>query len=236
MLNFSILTIFPEIFPGALNYGLTGKALDNGLWGLNTVNIRDFALDNHKTVDDTPYGGGAGMVMRADILGKAIEANEANKKSDKIIYLSPRGKVFNQEMAESLSKLEKVSLISARYEGIDHRVLDKYEIEEVSIGDYILTNAEIASFIVIDACVRKINGVLGNTQTHDEESFDIAGSPNLLEYPQYTRPEVWRGLSVPDVLKSGNHAKIASWRLEKAKEITEKNRPDLWERFLKEKI
>lgn len=234
MLNFSILTIFPEIFPGALGYGITGKALEKGLWGLETINIRDYATDNHKTVDDTPYGGGAGMVVRPDVLGKAIEANEVSRKSDKIIYLSPRGKVFNQKMAEELSGLNKVSLISARYEGIDQRVLDKYEIEEVSIGDFILTNAEIAAFIVIDACVRKINGVLGNAQTHEEESFNIAGSANLLEYPQYTRPEVWEGLSVPEILKSGNHAKIDSWRLEKAKEITAKNRPDLWERFLKE--
>jgi tRNA (guanine37-N1)-methyltransferase len=230
-MKISVLTSFPELFPGALSSGLTGKALEKGLWNLDVINIRDFAEDKHKAIDDTPYGGGAGMVMRADILAKAIEFGEKQQKSDKIIYLSPRGRVFNQQIADEISQLEKVTLISARYEGVDQRVIDKYNVEEVSIGDYILTNGDIAAHVLIDACVRKINSVLGNPKTHFEESFSIFGSNFLLEYPQYTRPESCFGVSVPEVLKSGNHALIEKWRFEQAKLVTQKNRPDLWEKF-----
>ncbi|HCR85966.1 MAG TPA: tRNA (guanosine(37)-N1)-methyltransferase TrmD [Alphaproteobacteria bacterium] len=240
-MHFNLISIFPELFPGALATGLTGKALEKGVWSFDTINIRDFAEDKHKTVDDTPYGGGAGMVMRPDVLAKAIdhlgirnqELGISNSGAGKIIYMSPRGTLLNQRKVEELAGVKTLSIICARYEGVDQRVLDKYGVEEVSVGDFILTNGEIAAYLLIDACVRKINGVLGNPQTHDEESFSIAGSSNLLEYPHYTRPEVWSGFSVPDVLKSGNHALIAKWRLEKAKELTAQKRPDLWAKFLK---
>ena len=261
-MKFNILTIFPEMFPGALGQSLAGKALEKGLWNYNIVNIRDFADGTklHKSVDDSPYGGGAGMVMRADILGKAIDfanglprraesaprndviasehlcsAKQSSPKNAKIIYPSPRGKPFNQRKVEELCGLDDITILCGRYEGIDQRVIDKYDIEEVSIGDFILSGGEIAAFVIIDACIRKLDGVIGNSQTHLQESFASGEYEYLLEYPLYTRPEEFGELKVPEVLVSGNHKKIEEWRLEKAEEITKLRRPDLWSQYLKSK-
>jgi tRNA (guanine37-N1)-methyltransferase len=230
-MHFNLLTIFPEMFPGVLGQSLAGKALDKGLWGYKTFNIRDFALDKHKTVDDTPYGGGAGMVMKCDVLANAIEHVIEKQGKTKLIYPSPRGKLLTQAKIEELTAEKSVTILCGRYEGVDHRVLEKYEIEEVSIGDYILSGGEVAAIVIIDACIRRLDGVIGNPQTHTEESF----SAGLLEYPHYTRPESWENLSVPEVLKGGNHALIDKWRLEQAEKITKEIRPELFERYLKNK-
>lgn len=232
-MHFNLLTLFPGMFPGSLGQSLAGKALDKGLWSYDAVNIRDFADSSavHKSVDDTPYGGGAGMILRPDIIGKAIESIE-NK--GKIIYPSPRGGVLNQRKIEEYSSNKELTILCGRYEGVDQRILDKYKMEEVSIGDYILSGGEIAALTIIDACIRKLDGVLGNTQTHMEESFASGEYEFLLEYPLYTRPEEWGGVKVPEVLKSGNHKEINKWRLEKAEEITKLKRPDLWSKYEKE--
>jgi tRNA (guanine37-N1)-methyltransferase len=230
-MHFNLLTIFPEMFPGVLGQSLAGKALEKGLWGFKTFNIRDFALDKHKTVDDTPYGGGAGMVMKADVLANTIEHVIEKQGKSKFIYPSPRGKLLTQAKIEELTKEKSVTILCGRYEGVDHRVLEKYGIEEVSIGDYILSGGEVAAIVIIDACIRRLDGVIGNPQTHTEESF----SAGLLEYPHYTRPESWENLSVPEVLKGGNHKLINEWRLEQAEKITKEIRPELFERYLKNK-
>ncbi len=243
-MKFDILTIFPEMFPGNLGHSLAGKALEKNLWSFDTVNIRDFAEQSttHKSVDDSPYGGGAGMVMRADVLSKAIDSLEIenkahNKKLKKrIIYPSPRGKVLTQRKIEEFCELDNLTILCGRYEGVDQRVIDKYDIEEVSIGDFILSGGEIAAFVIIDACIRKLDGVIGNSQTHAEESFASGKFENLLEYPLYTRPEEWGGVKVPDVLKSGNHKEIDKWRLEKAEEITNIRRPDLWSKYISDNM
>ncbi len=206
MILFKIFTIFPELFPGALDFSITGLALKNNLWNFKAINIRDYANNIHKTVDDVPFGGGSGMVIKADVLGDAIEKNITKKT--KIIYLSPRGKVFNQKMAKDFAKMEEIALICGRYEGIDQRVIDEFEIEEISIGDYILSGGEIAAFVFIDAILRNISGVLGDENSLKEESFDMKESEFLLEYPQYTRPAIWRERKVPEVLTSGHHQKI----------------------------
>lgn len=223
MINFKILTIFPELFPGALAASITGLALEKKLWNLEAINIRDYAFDARGTVDDTPYGGGAGMLMKADVLGEAIEKNLGEKKP-KIIYLSPRGKVLNQKMARELAKEKEIMILCGRYEGVDQRVLEEFQIEEISIGDYVLSGGEIAAFPFIDAILRNVEGVLGADESLCEESFDYE---NLLEYPHYTRPAEWRGRKVPEVLTSGHHKKINEWRKDQALEITKKNRPDL---------
>ncbi len=224
-MHFNILTLFPEMFPGNLGLSLSGKALEQGLWSYNAVNIRDFATDKHKTVDDTPFGGGAGMVMRADIIEKALLSIPQTGRK---IYLSPRGKPLTQQTVKDLSSIQNITLLCGRYEGVDQRLLDAYEFEEISIGDYVLSGGEPAALIMMDACIRLLPGVMGNEATPDEESF----SNGLLEYPHYTRPAEWatadgREFKVPEILRSGDHGRIAKWRHEQSLEITRERRPDL---------
>ena len=224
-LNVKILTIFPEIFPGFLGTSLTGKALEEGIWRLEAVNIRDYAFDKHGSVDDTPCGGGAGMIMRPDVLGSAIEHNYTGGK---IIYMSPKGKPLTQAKVHKLSREENLTIICGRFEGIDERVIEEYGVEEISIGDYILTGGEQAAMIMLDAVVRLLPGVLGNAASTENESFE----QNLLEYPQYTRPIEWKGRKVPDILMSGHHENIAKWQRQQALQITRTRRPDLLEKGL----
>ncbi len=231
-LNITVLTIFPDMFPGPFAHSIAGKALQEGKWQLDVVNIRDFAKDKHQTVDDTPYGGGAGMVMRPDVLADAIDSIEGNPK---LYYMSPRGAVLSQPKTQEILAHDHIAIICARYEGIDQRVIDEYQIEELSVGDYILSGGEIAAYVVIDACLRQHSGVIGNPLTLDEESFSDGPYAQLLEYPLFTRPESWRGREIPDVLKSGHHANIDAWRLEQAEVLTKARRPDLWERHSKAK-
>ena len=228
MLKVKVLTIFPEMFPGFLGYSLTGRALEEQKWQLEAVNIRDYAFDKHKSVDDTPCGGGAGMIMRPDVLGRAIEDNHT---SGKIIYMSPKGKPLSQSKARELSKLDELTIICGRFEGIDERVIDAYNVEEISIGDYILTGGEQAAQIMLDAIVRLLPGVLGNEASIEDESFENC----LLEYPQYTRPIEWNGREVPDILLSGHHKKIDEWRKEQAIIATKAKRPDLFKKYLDSK-
>lgn len=220
-----ILTIFPELFPGFLGHSLTGKALDEGKWSLETVNIRDFAFDKHGSVDDTPMGGGAGMVMRPDVLGAALKAHY---HGGRLINMSPRGKPLTQKLVRELALQDELTVICSRFEGIDERVLEAYGAEDISIGDYILTGGEQAAQIMLDAIVRLLPGVLGNAESASEESFENF----LLEYPQYTKPAEWEGRSVPEVLISGHHQKIRDWRLQQSKQVTEARRPDLWKKYL----
>ncbi len=226
-----VITLFPEAFPGVLGASLTGKALDQGLWRLEPVDLRTFGEGKHRNVDDTPAGGGAGMVLRADILSRAIRFTQRGAPDDRrkwpLIYLSPRGKPFTQDRARALAEADGVTLICGRFEGVDQRVLDHYDIEEVSIGDYVLTGGEIAAQAVIDAAIRLRPGVLGNAESTEEESF----SDGLLEHPQYTRPATWEGLDIPEVLTSGDHGRVAAWRREMAERLTKLRRPDLWERY-----
>lgn len=242
MINFKIFTIFPELFPQILAKSITGEALNKNLWKLDIINIRDYGLDARKTVDDAPFGGGAGMVFRPDVLHNALEKNilqnPQNLKKPKIIYLSPRGKVFNQKMAQELSQESEINIICGRYEGIDQRIIDIFDVEEISIGDYVLSGGEIASYVVIDAILRNVKGVLGAEQSLEQESFGNIENTDyeyLLEYPHYTRPANFLDKEVPAVLLSGHHANIEKWRKEKAEEITQKNRPDLFEKYLKRK-
>ena len=223
-----ILTIFPELFPGFLGASLTGKALDEGKWSIEVVNIRDYAFDKHGSVDDTPSGGGAGMVMRADVLGAALKANYAGGR---LINMSPRGVPFNQAKAHQLAKEGELTIICSRFEGIDERVLEAYGAEDVSIGDYILTGGEQAAMVMLDAVIRLLPDVLGNSQSTVAESFEEI----LLEHPQYTRPTEWEGRSIPDILLSGHHKKIADWRHLQSEEITKERRPDLWQKYLASK-
>ena len=228
MWSVTLLTLFPEMFPGPLGQSLAGKASEKGLWEINAINIRDFAPPPHNRVDDKSFGGGTGLVMQPDVLGAAVEAATHGKKMKKI-YFSPRGKLFDHKMAEELVKNPEILMLCGRYEGVDQRVLDHYEFEEVSVGDFILSGGEIAAFSVIDACLRLIPGVIGKDAVHAEESF----SAGLLEYPHYTRPAIWQGLSVPEVLVSGHHANVREWRLKQAEEITKNRRPDLWEKYMR---
>ncbi len=222
-----IFTLYPDCFPGPLDKGLYGKAMEKKIWDLKTVDIREYASDKHKTVDDTPYGGGSGMLLKPDVVAKSLDANIKN--GEKIFYLSPRGKVFNQNIAKKISKENKVNLICGHFEGIDQRVLDNREIEEISIGDFVLSGGETASYVFLDAILRLIPGVIGNEQSKNEESFENG----LLEYPQYTKPQIWEEKSVPNVLLSGDHAKIKDWRLTQSKAITRHRRPDLWQKYNK---
>lgn len=224
----NLLTLFPEMFPGPLGQTLAGRALENGLWSFTALNIRDFAEDKHKTVDDTPFGGGAGMVMRADIIEKALLSLPSTGRR---IYMSPRGRVLSQRMVEDLSKADGLTILCGRYEGVDQRVLDAYDFEEISIGDYVLSGGEPAAMIMMDACIRLLPGVMGNEETPSEESFSVAGD-GLLEYPHYTRPAEWttadgRTLAVPEILRSGDHGKVAKWRKEQSAQLTAARRPDL---------
>ena len=220
-----VFTLYPDFFPGPLDKGLYGKAMEKKIWDLKTVDIREYALDKHKTVDDTPYGGGSGMLLKPDIVAKSLDANIKN--GEKIFYLSPRGKVFNQNIAKEISKENKVNLICGHFEGIDQRVLDNRKIEEISIGDFVLSGGESASYVFLDAILRLIPGVIGNEESKNEESFENG----LLEYPQYTKPQIWEEKSVPNVLLSGDHAKIKDWRLTQSKAITRDRRPDLWQKY-----
>ncbi|HLD77115.1 MAG TPA: tRNA (guanosine(37)-N1)-methyltransferase TrmD [Rickettsiales bacterium] len=233
MISFKIFTLFEELFPGPLGASITGLALKNGLWDFKTINIRNYAKNTHKTVDDIPYGGGAGMVLKPDVIADALTANISQKT--KIFYLSPRGKVFTQKIAQELAQEKEIALLCGRYEGIDQRVIDEFQIEEISIGDYILSGGEIATYVVIDAVLRNCRGVLGKEDSLKEESFSMQESPFLLEYPHYTHPASWRGRDVPEILTSGHHKKINDWRLKKSLEITKKNRHDLYEKYLKDK-
>lgn len=228
MLNVTVLTVFPELFPGFLGYSLTGKALEEQKWQLQAVNIRDYAFDRHKSVDDTPCGGGAGMIMRPDVLGRAIEANHTRGR---IIYMSPKGRPLTQKLVHELSREEELTIVCGRFEGIDERVIEAYNVEEISIGDYILTGGEQAAQIMLDAVVRLLPGVLGNEASLEDESFENF----FLEYPQYTRPTEWEGRSVPEVLLSGHHRKIADWRREQAEIATKAKRPDLFKKYLDSK-
>jgi tRNA (guanine37-N1)-methyltransferase len=220
----TVLTLYPEMFPGFLGQSLCGKALDAGLWSLETVHIRDFATGKHRNVDDTPAGGGAGMVMRADVLARAIDsiADDARPR----ILLSPRGRPLTQEMARKFSQSAGAVLVCGRFEGVDQRVIDARQLQEVSIGDYILSGGEPAAMILLDAIVRLLPGVMGNEASGASESFENG----LLEYPHYTRPQAFEGLEIPEVLTSGNHAKIEQWRREMALKLTQERRPDLLKR------
>ena len=222
-----VFTLYPEIFPGPLSKGLYGKALSKKLWNLNIVNIRDAAEDKHKTVDDTPYGGGSGMLLKADVLARSLDQNV--NEGEKVIYLSPKGKKFDQTYAQQLSNEKSVSFICGHFEGVDERVLSTRNIEEISIGDYILSGGETAAFVVIDSILRLLPGVLGNENSRVDESFENG----LLEYPQYTKPQIWEEKSVPEVLLSGDHSKIKDWRLSQSEAITRVRRPDLWQKYKK---
>jgi tRNA (guanine37-N1)-methyltransferase len=237
LFNVTILSLFPEIFPGPLNLSIAGKALSKEIWQLQTLNIRDFATDKHVTVDEKPFGGGTGMVMRADVLGNAIEHSIQLTGCKKIIYMSPRGKVFTQEKARELITYPQITILCGRYEGIDERVIEEYNIEEISIGDFILSGGEIAALTVIDACVRLLPGVIEKKSALTEESFgDSSEYSGLLEYPLYTRPSNWKDKNVPEVLLSGHHQAINKWRLTQAQEITKARRADLWEKYLNQAI
>ncbi len=229
MLEARIFTLYPDFFPGYLGQGIFGKALSQNKWKIDTVDIREYTFDKHKTVDDTPYGGGEGMLMKPDVLAKSIDKNV--KDGEKIIYLSPKGKLFNHQLAKQLSKEKKINIICGHFEGIDERILKTRNIEEVSIGDFVLSGGEGASFVILDAILRFIPGILGNTNSAKEESFENG----LLEYPQFTKPQIWEEKSVPDVLLSGDHAKIKDWRLSQSEAITRDRRPDLWQLYKKTK-
>ena len=222
-----VFTLYPEVFPGPLSKGLYGKALSNNLWKLKVVNIRDAADDKHKTVDDTPYGGGSGMLLKADVLAKSLDENK--NENERILYLSPKGKKFDQNLAKELSNEKSLSIICGHFEGVDERILSTRKIEEISIGDYVLSGGESAAYVVIDSILRLLPGVLGNENAKLDETFENG----LLEYPQYTKPQVWEEKAVPDVLLSGDHNKIKHWRLSQSEAITRDRRPDLWEKYKK---
>lgn len=227
MFQAQVFTLYPEVFPGPLAKGLYGKALSNKLWNLSIINIRDAATDKHKTVDDTPYGGGTGMLLKADVLANALD--QKVKKGERVFYLSPKGKKFDQKLAQDLSKEKSISLICGHFEGVDERVLSTRNIEEISIGDYVLSGGETAALVVLDSILRLLPGVLGNDKSSLDETFENG----LLEYPQYTKPQIWEEKSVPEVLLSGDHNKIKDWRLSQSEAITRDRRPDLWQKYKK---
>ena len=230
-----IVTLFPEAFPGTLGLSLTGKALDPGLWQLIPIALRPFGEGKHRNVDDTPAGGGAGMVLRADVLDRALDEAAVGANPDRlkwpVIYLSPRGRPFDQAMAHRFAACDGLTMICGRFEGIDQREIDHHQIEEVSLGDFVLTGGEIAAQAMLDATVRLLPKVLGNQASTEEESF----SDGLLEHPQYTKPAEWQGLPIPDVLQSGHHGEIAKWRKAQAEELTKLRRPDLWQAYVRKK-
>jgi tRNA (guanine37-N1)-methyltransferase len=224
----SVLTIFPEMFPGPLGASLAGRALANGAWSLDVVDIRSFATDKHRTVDDTPAGGGPGMVMKADVLGRAIDATATDKRTR--LLMSPRGAPLTQARVKALTGEQGAILICGRFEGVDERVIAARGLEEVSVGDYVLSGGELAAMVLIDACVRLLPGVMGASDSGTEESF----ADGLLEYPHYTRPQLWEGRAIPNLLTSGDHGKIAAWRQAEAERLTQERRPDLWAAFLQQ--
>ena len=228
MFQAKIFTLYPEYFPGPFEIGICKKAYEKKLWDLKLINIRDYADDKHKTVDDTPYGGGVGMLMRPDVVAKSLDANLDEKET--VYYLTPKGKIFNQDIAKDIVKKNKVNILCGHFEGVDQRVLDSRNVEEISIGDFILSGGEMASFVVLDTVLRLVPGVLGNLNSTKDESFENG----LLEYPQYTKPQIWEKLSVPDILLSGDHNKIKSWRLSQSEAITRHRRPDLWQKYKKD--
>jgi tRNA (guanine37-N1)-methyltransferase len=220
----SVLTIFPEMFPGPLGASLAGKALASGLWALEVIDIRTLAADKHRSVDDTPAGGGPGMVMKPDVLARAIDAAAPGGDARPRLLMSPRGMPLTQARVEALARGAGAIVLCGRFEGVDERLIEGRALEEVSIGDYVLSGGEIAAFTLVDACVRLLPGVMGKEASGVEESF----AQSLLEYPQYTRPAVWEGRPIPEVLTSGDHAKVAAWRREAAERLTRERRPDLW--------
>ena len=229
MLKVRVFTLYPDLYPGPLESGLYKKAKEKNIWDLQVINIRDYASDKHGTVDDTPFGGGNGMLLRPDVLANALDKNINYKKNEKNIYLSPRGKNFNQRISKSLSKESNINIICGHFEGVDQRLLETRNIEEISIGDYILSGGETASYVFLDAIIRLLPGVIGNELSTLDESFENG----LLEYPQYTKPQKWEDKNVPDVLLSGDHAKIKDWRLSQSEDITRRRRPDLWKKYNK---
>jgi len=229
MFEVKIFTLYPDLYPGPLNTGLYKKAQENKIWNLEVIDIRDYATDKHRTVDDTPFGGGSGMLLRPDVVASALDQNL--NKGDQIIYLSPKGKKLDQTIVKEFSKKKKLNILCGRFEGIDQRLLETRNIQEYSIGDFILSGGETASYVFIDSIIRLLPGVLGNDNSSKEESFE----GDLLEYPQYTKPQNWEGKGTPDVLLSGDHAKIKSWRLSQSEAITRRQRPDLWKKYLNKK-
>lgn len=223
----SVLTLFPEMFPGSLGLSLAGRALEAGVWSLEAVDIRDFATDRHRSVDDTPSGGGAGMVMRADVVARAVDAMHQTERP--LIYLSPRGKPLTQERVRDLAAGPGVTLLCGRFEGLDQRVIDARVMEEISLGDFVLSGGEPAALALLDAVVRLLPGVMGRPDSGEDESFE----GGLLEYPHYTRPQTFEGREIPEILTSGDHGRIEAWRRAQAEEATKSRRPDLWEKFLK---
>lgn len=234
-MHFKILTLFPEMFEPYLTSSVLGRGLKKKLWSYELINIRDYSKEKHKKVDDTPFGGGCGMIINPEVISNAID-NTCIPNITKIYYMSPRGSLFNQKKVNDIIKYKEVAIICGRYEGIDQRVIDEYKIEEISIGDFVLTGGELPALSIIDSCVRCIDGVLGDSNSINSESF--GGIKNsqydyLLEYPLYTQPRKWRNNNVPEVLLSGNHKKIEEWKLEESKKITKERRPDLWEKYTK---
>ena len=227
MFQVKIFTLYPDFFPGILSKGIYGRAIEKSLWNLDVINIRDYAKDKHKTVDDTPYGGGEGMVLKPDVVAKALDQNLM--KNEKIIYLTPKGKTFDQNKAKKFLKDKKINILCGHFEGIDQRVIESRGIEEISIGDYILSGGETAAYVILDSILRLVPGVLGNENSNKDESFENG----LLEYPQYTKPQIWEKTPVPEVLLSGDHSKIKDWRLSQSEAITRHRRPDLWQKYKK---
>ena len=227
MFQVKVFTLYPDFFPGILSKGIYGRAIEKSLWNLDVINIRDYAKDKHKTVDDTPYGGGEGMVLKPDVVAKALDQNL--KKNEKIIYLTPKGKTFDQNKAKKFLNEKKINILCGHFEGIDQRVIESRGIEEISIGDYILSGGETAAYVILDSILRLVPGVLGNENSYKDESFENG----LLEYPQYTKPQIWEKTPVPEVLLSGDHSKIKDWRLSQSEAITRHRRPDLWQKYKK---
>ncbi|MEM9879389.1 MAG: tRNA (guanosine(37)-N1)-methyltransferase TrmD [Pseudomonadota bacterium] len=222
-----VLTLFPDMFPGPLAYSLAGKALKTGIWGIETLDIRRWSIDKHGSVDDTPAGGGPGMVMRADVVGPALDFASSQAADCPLIYLSPRGDRLDQGAVAALASGPGISLLCGRFEGVDERVLEARAVRQVSLGDFVLSGGEPAAFALLDACIRLLPGVIGAPETLEEESF----TGGLLEYPHYTRPNVWEGRKIPEILTSGDHAKVRAWRQAQAEQITRQRRPDLWQRY-----